>query len=118
MSAPVESATKHTIFMLVKTTPTWLMLKPAERFGFLGQTIQPLLKKHGKVAMRFFDAEAFCSRFSDVVMWETQDLNAYQALVEELRETLFWDTYFQVLEIVPAIENAYASHYGVKPIAG
>jgi hypothetical protein len=40
-------------------------------------------------------------------MWETS---------EELRETQFWGTYFEIVEIIPAIENAYALYYEVKPI--
>ena len=49
-------------------------------------------------------------------MWETHHVLAYQAVVEELRETAFWGTYFDVVEIIPAIENAYAAHYGVQPL--
>lgn len=107
----------HTFFMLVRTTPTWLALTPTERFAFLGETIQPLLGRNPRVGMRFFDSEAFSSRYSDVIMWETEDLLAYQAVVEELRETPFWGAYFDVVEIVPSIENAYARHYDVAPIA-
>jgi len=66
--------------------------------------------------MRFFDSEAFTSDCSDVILWETTDVLAYQALVDELRETDFWSTYFDVLQIVPAIENAYARHYDVEPV--
>jgi hypothetical protein len=40
----------------------------------------------------------------------------YQFLIEELRETRFWGTYFEIVEIVPAIENAYALYYAVEPI--
>ena len=65
------------------------------------------------VSMRFFDSEAFHSRFTDVIMWETASIMAYQAVVEELRETLFWDTYFEIVEIVASIEDAYAIHYDV-----
>lgn len=100
--------------MTVKTTPTWLKLPPQERFAFLDQSIRPILKEHPTVKMRFFDSEAFSAKFSDVIVWETHDLDAYQALVEKLRETAFWGTYFDVLDIVPAVENGYAAHYGVN----
>jgi hypothetical protein len=114
---PNADLPNHTFFMLVRTTPEWLGLTPSDRFGFLGEVIAPLLGRHPAVGMRFFDSEAFSSRYSDVVMWETTDLLAYQAVVEDLRETKFWGHYFEVVEIVPAIENAYARHYGVTPIA-
>jgi hypothetical protein len=106
----------HTFFMLVRTTPPWLQLTPTERFGFLGDVIAPILAKHTGVSMRFFDAEAFHGRYTDVVMWETDTVMAYQALVEDLRETLFWDTYFEVVDIIASIENAYSLHYEVTPL--
>ena len=106
-----------TIFMLVKTTAHWLALAPAERLAFLEKTIKPILRKHPDVRMRFFDIEAFSARASDVIMWEASDLLRYQSLVEHLRETPFWDHYFEVLDILPGIENAYADHYDVAPVA-
>jgi hypothetical protein len=105
----------YTFFMLVRTTPAWLRKPPRERFAFLGSHIEPVLKQHPAVKMRFFDSEAFNASISDVIMWETRQLSEYQAVVEKLRETEFWDALFEVREIVPAIENAYAHHYGVQP---
>ncbi len=108
----------HTFFMLMRTTNAWLSLSPEQRFQFLGEKIEPILKAHPAVKMRFFDSEAFSGRYSDVVMWETKEIGEYQSIVEGLRETAFWGTYFDVLEIVPAIENAYADHYDISPIGG
>lgn len=106
---------KHTFFMLVKTTATWLQISPSKRFEFVEKTISSILKKHPSVQMRFFDSEAFSGRFTDVLMWETAEIQEYQFLVEELRETPFWGTYFEIVEIIPAIENAYANYYQVAP---
>ncbi len=105
-------------FMLLKTTTTWLQIPTKERFEFLAETITPILKKYHTVKMRFFDSEAFSGHFTDVLMWETAAVKDYQFLVEELRETLFWGTYFEIVEIVPAIENAYALYNDVSPISG
>jgi Darcynin, domain of unknown function len=107
----------HVYFMLVKTTTTWLQFSVNERFKFLEETIAPILQKHPDVAMRFFDSEAFSGHYTDVLMWETSDVKGYQSLVEDLRATLFWDTYFEIIEIIPAIENAYALFNGVNPIS-
>lgn len=107
----------HVYFMLVKTTVTWLQLSTKERFKFLEATISPILKQHSSVKLRFFDSEAFSGHFTDVLMWEASEVRDYQCLVEELRETLFWGTYFEIIEIVPAIENAYVLYYGVDPIS-
>ncbi|NJN38007.1 MAG: darcynin [Acaryochloridaceae cyanobacterium CSU_3_4] len=105
----------YTIFMLVKTTNEWLSLSPDKRFAFLDSDIRPILNAYPEVKMRFFDTEGFNSRVTDVIIWETQDLERYQTVVEKLRESKFWDTYFEVTEILLGIENAYASHYEVKP---
>ncbi len=115
MSTSASVPTNHAHVMLVRTTTEWLRLTPSERFAFLDDTIRPLLARHPAVSMRFFDSEAFSSRYTDIVLWESADVLTYQAVVEELRETLFWDTYFEVVEIVPGIENAYARQYNVTP---
>jgi Darcynin, domain of unknown function len=107
----------YVYFMLVKTTTAWLQIPTKQRFEFLEKTIKPILAKHPAVNMRFFDSEAFSGRFTDVLMWETAQVQEYQCLVEKLRETLFWGTYFEVVEIVPAIENAYAIFNQITPLA-
>jgi hypothetical protein len=104
-----------TIFMLVKTTAIWLRLTSQSRFAFLDKTIKPILAAHQTVKMRFYDSEAFSAKASDIIVWETTDLYAYQHLVEALRETDFWGTYFEVLDIIPSIQNAYATMYEVEP---
>jgi hypothetical protein len=106
----------HVYFMLVKTTNIWLQLSSKERFQFLETIISPILQKYPSVKMRFFDSEAFSGHYTDVLMWEASEVKDYQFLVEELRETRFWGTYFEIVEIIPAIENAYALYYEVKPI--
>lgn len=105
----------YSIFMLIKTTNAWLSLPPDKRFSFLDTDINPILQTHPKVKMRFFDTEGYNSRVSDVIVWETQDLNEYQLVVEKLRESKFWGNYFEIVEIVPGIENAYAESYNVRP---
>ncbi len=101
--------------MTVKTSNTWLKLDPKDRFGFLDKTIQLILNKHATVKMRFYDIEALSGKASDIVVWETDDLRAFKHLVEEIRESDFWGTYVDVLDIIPSIENAYAEMYDVKP---
>jgi len=112
-----SDAKEYTIFMLVKAQPSWLALAPAERFGFSERVLKPLLKKHPAVRLRYFDAEAYSAEASDVLMWQSRDLGAYQGVVEGLRETPFWDHYFRIVSIIPAREDAYAEHYGVETIS-
>ncbi len=103
-----------TIFWMVKTTPSWLALPPggeSGRFSFVEKILKPILASHPGAALRFFDAEAYSSYCSDVMMWQVSNQADYNAMVEKLRETLFWDHYFQVLHILPSIEDGYADHY-------
>ncbi|MEO0962724.1 MAG: darcynin family protein [Pseudomonadota bacterium] len=104
-----------TVFMLVKSTPAWLKLAPKERFAFLESDITPILAAHPEVKLKFYDSEAYNSTITDVMVWETDDLRRYQSVVENLRESDFWDTYFEVREILPSLQNAYAMHYDVVP---
>jgi hypothetical protein len=108
----------HTVFMSLRATPAWLALEPKTRFAFLDGKIAPVLKRHAAVRLRFFDAEAYSADVSDVAVWETADLRAYRKLVDDLRETEFWGTYFEVVSIVPAVENDYARSYARAPVSG
>lgn len=119
-SEPVQSQLQsedgaYSIFILVKTTPAWLALSPPERFTFLGEEVQPILAAHPDVTMRFWDTEHFNARVTDVILFETQTLRSYAMVVEKLRETRFWGPYFDVVEVLPGIENAYANAYDVEP---
>jgi hypothetical protein len=95
------------IFMLVKSTRHWLDLPTTQRLEFLQQHVRPLLEQHPEVKMRYFDAEAFTARATDILLWETKDLSAWAWICDHLRETLFWDHYFQVLDILPSLEGNY-----------
>ncbi|MEH3159299.1 MAG: darcynin [Sphingomonas taxi] len=101
-----------TVFMLVKTSPEWLGFSVDRRFELLADHVTPILRKHAaNVALRFFDVEFYATRVTDVWMWDAKDHHAYQLLVEDLRETAFWDRYFAIVEILTGVENAYAKNY-------
>jgi hypothetical protein len=95
------------IFMLVKSTRHWLDLQTPQRVAFLNEQIRPLLLAQPEVKLRFFDAEAFTARATDVLLWETRDLSAWAWLCDHLRDTLFWDHYFEILDILPSLEGSY-----------
>ncbi len=44
-------------------------------------------------------------------MWDAKDHHSYEMLVEALRETAFWDRWFEIVEILPGVEDAYARNY-------
>lgn len=101
-----------TVFMLVKTSPEWLGFPIDRRFDLGREQSTPILKKHASgVSLRFFDVEFYSTRVTDIWMWDAKDHHAYQLLVEDLRETPFWDRYFEIVEILTGVENAYAKNY-------
>lgn len=101
-----------TVFMLVKTSPEWLGFAVNRRFELLAEQFTPILKKHAaNVVLRFFDVEFYSTRVTDIWMWDAKDHHSYQLLVEDLRETPFWDRYFDIVEILTGVENAYAKNY-------
>jgi hypothetical protein len=107
-----------TVFMLVKTTLEWLGFSIDERFRQLAEHVQPILRKHqDKVRLRFYDVEFYTARVTDVWVWDAIDHHAYELLVEDLRETPFWDRYFSIVEILPGVENAYAKNYGRQALS-
>jgi hypothetical protein len=117
MSKPTFTP-KLTVFMLVKTSPEWLALSIDERFARLREAFEPILRVHADtVTLRFYDAEFYTARVTDLWVWEAADHHAYELVVEALRETAFWDRWFTIVEIIPAVENAYATNYGRTPLA-
>jgi hypothetical protein len=113
----MSKATTRTIFMLLEATPSWLALRPDARDQFVNLTLRPILGRHAHVRLRYFDAEAYSARTTDVLMWDVSDDEDYRDLVDDLRDTLFWGTYFLVREIIPCIEDDFARHHGVEGLA-
>lgn len=109
--------TTVTVFMLVKTSPEWLSFPTDKRFELGLSILTPIIKKHSDgVSLRFFDVEFYSTRVTDIWMWDAKDHRSYQLLVEDLRESPFWDRYFEIVEILPGVENAYAINNDREPI--
>lgn len=95
------------LFMLVKATRHWLDLPNPERASFMEEIVFPILRRRPRVTLRYFESEAFSAQASDILLWQTTDLNAWAWIADHLRETLFWDHYFEVVSILPAMEASY-----------
>lgn len=107
-----------TVFMLVKTRIEWLELPAAEQSRQLREHLEPVLRKYaGEIRLRLYDTEFYSSIVTDVWMWEATRHQAYENLVEDLRNTPFWDRYFEIVEILPGVENGYASNNQPAPLA-
>ncbi|MFD6435361.1 darcynin family protein [Streptomyces venezuelae] len=110
--------TPVTAFMLVKTNPEWLAMTVEQRIEAFNTDIVPLVKeKTSGVRSRFYDTEFYSARVTDVWVWEADNHAAYQLLIDALRETPFWDRYFEVVDLLVGTENGYARNYGVDPVA-
>lgn len=108
---PDRASLKLSVFMLVKTNRSWLDMPPVKRFAFLDEEVRPLLQQCTDVRMRFFDSESFNARATDVIFWEVENIAVWQWMCDKLRETRFWGDYFDIVEILPALENGYSVMY-------
>ena len=116
---PAETAEPPvTAFVLVKTTPEWLALTVQERVdAFTTQVLPVIQARTTGVRSRFYDTEFYSARVTDVWVWEAENHQAYQLLIDALRETPFWDRYFEVVDLLVGTENGYARTYGLEPVA-
>ncbi|TXJ86151.1 darcynin [Streptomyces lavendulae] len=107
-----------TAFMLVKTTPEWLALTVQERVDAFTTQVRPAIEARTTgVRSRFYDTEFYSTRVTDVWVWEAEDHHAYQLLIDALRETPFWERYFEIVDLLVGTENGYARTYGLEPVA-
>ena len=110
---------KYVFFLMLRATPAWLALSRLQRRDIADQHLRPLLAASGdKLTMRYFDAEAFTADCSDVMMTETADPKLHYYFMEGLRDSpLITVPYFEVVRIVPAIEDGYEGYEkeGVTP---
>lgn len=109
--------TRWAIFVHLRTTPAWLALPRAERGRIAGAAFAAALPDD-RVSLRYFDAEAFSGRCTDVAMFETTDLAAYYFAIERLRDSpLFTTPYFEVAEIIPTIEDGFQAFEAAEAAA-
>jgi hypothetical protein len=107
----MTDAPKLTFFMHLRSCAAWLALSRQARADFIAATVRPILARYPDVRLRFYDAEAFTGRITDVAVFETTNLRAYYFLIDALRDTPFLGLpYFEVIEIVPAIEGGYQEY--------
>lgn len=100
-----------TVFMLVKSRREWLALDSDARGRMLREHVEPVLAQYrDSVRLRAYDVEFYATRVTDVWMWEAANHQAYEAVVEALRDTPFWDHLFDIVEILPGSSNAYGKH--------
>jgi hypothetical protein len=114
----MTDAPKLTFFMHLRSSPAWLALSRQARADFIKATVRPIFARYLDVTLRFYDAEAFTGRITDVAVFETTNLRAYYFLIDALRDTAFLGLpYFEVVEVVPAIEDGYQEYTDAEGVA-
>ncbi len=102
---------KFTFFVLMNATKEWLSLSRQARNDFVTTSLNPLFEKYSSVSVRFYDAEAFSTRCSDIAVFETDNVQEYYFLMDGIRDSkIFTVPYFQFVEIIPAIEGGFAEY--------
>lgn len=97
--------------MHLKALPAWLMLSRDNRKSFNEKIIQPILERYSTVNVRWYDAEAFNARTSDIAVFETTSLQQYYFVIDALRDSeIFSLPYFELIEIIPTIEDGYIKY--------
>ncbi|MFE9256102.1 darcynin family protein [Streptomyces sp. NPDC006879] len=106
----------YVIMNMLQFQPAWLRLDRTER-ARVWESVTQLAARSGGIRLRWFDAEAFCAEYSDVLFVETEDLNAYYLFWEAVRDTeLFSVPYLEVKKIVMGVEEGFAAYD--KTLAG
>jgi len=101
----------HIIFMLLDATPEWLSLSREQRDQFVENHMTPILARYPALRTRFFDAEAYTTECSDVLMIETSDLTQHRHFIDALRDTDFYRVpYFEIVSIIPTVENGHVEY--------
>jgi len=107
----VSNEAPFTFFIHLRATPAWLALSREGRAAYVAEAVRPVFARYPAVRARFYDAEAFSGRCSDLAVVETTDLRQYRFLIDALRDEAFFGLpYFEVLEIIPAVEDGYVDY--------
>ncbi len=81
---------KFAIIVRYEFDPSWLRLSREERTAneevFQKEIVGPFVDR---LSVRHFDAEAFSTAYSDFLLIETEDLQAYYFFIEKLRDSDF-----------------------------
>jgi len=104
---------RYAFFVLLRALPAWLRLTRDERRRHADAHLGGALAASPGVRIRHFDAEAFSGLCSDLLLVECDDPKQHYFFIERLRDTpLINEPYFEVVHIIPAIEDGYRAFEG------
>ncbi|MFE9789312.1 darcynin family protein [Nocardia salmonicida] len=100
--------TEYTAFMMLTALPAWLALSRPQRRHIADTALGTALAAQTKTTMRFYDAEAFSARCSDIAVFATTDLAEYYLVIEQLRDSaLFTTPYFRLEDLIVSVEDGH-----------
>jgi hypothetical protein len=104
-----NTSKKFTIFAYFHVTPEWLSLTKDERIATRDRAFIPIFSRYREqVSIRLFDTWAFTHTSTDMLMFETPNLMAYYALMDELKNTeIFSKNLLKRAETVVAVEDDF-----------
>lgn len=108
---------RYSFFMLLQGTPRWRALEPAAQHAHHDALLLRVFD-FPDLQLRRFDSAAFGGRCSDVLLWETGDVAQYYEALGALRECGLLDAaWFDVVDVIPAIEDAWRDDEPALPPA-
>ncbi|MBL0885166.1 darcynin family protein [Myceligenerans indicum] len=100
----------YVVMNMLQFQPAWLRLERGER-ARVWEDVQALAARAEGLRLRWFDAEAFCADYSDILFVETEDLSAYYMFWEAVRDTeLFSVPYVEVKQVAMGIEDGFVAY--------
>lgn len=101
----------YSFFLMLRALPAWLRLSREERRHLADAHLGGALRASPGVRLRHFDAEAFSAPCSDLMLVECADPRNHYCFMERLRDTaLLHEPYFEIMQIIPAIEDGYRAY--------
>lgn len=118
MNAQTKNDSKDAIsvFLRLKALPAWLSLPRSRRREIVATDVMPVVARFPSLRVRWFDAEAFDSAQSDIVLLEGLGPRDHNHLMEGLRDSpLFAAPYFEMVGVHPTFENGYEEYERETP---
>jgi hypothetical protein len=106
-----DTGLRHLAFLHLTALPAWLSMSREQRDELVEREVAPVLAAHPAVRVRWVDVEAFSAESSDVLVAETDDLRAWNRLVEALRDSpLFATPLFRLDRVLVGIEEGFRDY--------
>jgi len=107
LAADLPGPARYGAIVLLELLPAWLSKTRAERTAAT-ERLRPILERYDDVVFRWFDADALGHGYSDFVLCEFSDLERYNFLWEEIRDTEFFTVPLaRMKQVVLGIEQGY-----------